>query len=298
LGEEIDFSQDTYASSHAVLQAATYGHCSVVEATSVLNERLEEQTAEVEIMKIRGAIDSLRMVSDVVVSHTTGVLGYIWSRVTNVVMKRGDAVSRVELGKSKTGALTSTMARPSKESEFYEMCHLFLMVIVGLGMTTHVILMKFQDDVVWATIRARESFQCAFELKTIYLREVDRDTTGTVHLGNVFRRGGQDTLMAEARRNSVMFFRTRGGEPRIDDRHLVGAQPNGKHNSQSDKPCMDFNMGRACKRVDSSGKCLFNHKCNQFVSDKGKGGLCFGTHARCNGCDYDQSKKLFKPATE
>jgi hypothetical protein len=213
-------------------------------------------------------------------------------------MRRGDGVARVEMGKAKAGVLTATLVRPATESEFYEMCHLFLMVVVGLGMTTHVILMKFQDDVVWATIRAKESFKCAFELKTIYLREVDRDTTRTMHLGNIFRRGGQDTLLAEARRNVFMFFRTRGGEPREPEGQPLSpsAKATGRCNTQSDKLCMDYNMGRTCQRVDSNGKCLFNHRCNQFVSDKGKRGFCFGPHARCNGCDYDESKKMSKPA--
>jgi hypothetical protein len=34
-------------------------------------------------------------------------------------------------------------------------------------------------------------------------------------MGNVFRRGGQDTLLSEARRNAAAFFRTCGANPQL-----------------------------------------------------------------------------------
>ena len=173
------------------------------------------------------------------------------------------------------------------------------MAVIGLGLASAVVIMKFTDDVIYATIRMKETWKCAFELTMLYLREIDMDVTGRLSLANVFRRGGQDTLLAEARRNAGAFFRTLGGNPRGEDPPTkTDVKPSGEFNKTSDKCCQDFNMGRPCKRLDASGKCLFNHKCNQFVSDKGPKGVCFGDHARCNGCDYDASKKLSKPATQ
>ena len=134
----------------------------------------------------------------------------------------------------------------------------------------------------------------AFELLYLYLKEIDRDYTGLVNIANVFRRGGQDTLIAEARRRSLAFFRGFGGIPRGEGPPDV--KHNGKFNGKSTKACTDYNMGRPCTKLDETGTCRFNHKCNQFVSDKGPGGVCFGAHARCNGCNYDDAKKLTKPA--
>ena len=97
------------------------------------------------------------------------------------------------------------------------------------------------------------------------------------------------------------FFVHAGGAPR-DERPTTeigdkqGIKPNGKFDTDTKQCCVDFNMGRPCKKLKPDGTCRFNHRCNQFVSDKGPKGVCFGTHARCNGCDYDESKKLSKPA--
>jgi hypothetical protein len=141
----------------------------------------------------------------------------------------------------------------------------------------------------------RETWSCAHELLMLYLREIDRDYTRTLTMANVFRRGGQDTLLAEARRNAALFFRPLGGNPRPVGA-LAGETPTGQFDIKSKKACADWNAGRPCKRLDEHGVCMFNHKCNQFVSDKGPRGLCFGDHARCAGCTYDPAKRVSKPA--
>lgn len=58
----------------------------------------------------------------------------------------------------------------------------------------------------------------------------------------------------------------------------------------------DAMYNQASAHLKPDGTCTFAHKCNQFVSDKGPGGYCMGPHARCNGCDYDATKKLRSPA--
>ena len=162
------------------------------------------------------------------------------------------------------------------------------------------------DDVVFSTVRMRESFGIAHELLICYLHEIDFDPARVLNMANVFRRGGQDTLLAEARRNAV-FFRTCGANPQLDGAKNLGdritknpkpdLKPNGKHDDSSKKPCADFNAGRpSCKKLKPDGTCVFAHRCNQFVSDKGLGGYCLGAHARCTGCDYDATNKLRAPA--
>ena len=190
--------------------------------------------------------------------------------------------------KSKSSSLSASVVRPTSESMLFELIHLFSMVVIGLGLIIYPLFAKFIDDVIYGTIRMKESWQCAHELLVLYLAEIDRDFTRKLNMGNVFRRGGQDTLMAEARRNAVMFFRTRGENPR-------GDRPTVKYEVGKNL-CKDFNAGRPCQRVDGNGKCLHAHKCDQFVDNKGAAGVCGGAHARCDGCDYDDAHKVKRPA--
>jgi hypothetical protein len=294
VGTEIDFTDAAYSSSQAVVQAAIYGHCSVAEAATVLGARMDAALSEVDVAKIQGAMDSLKIVGDRVIGSTQGVMAFLWAKVSNVVMKRDSGAVKLITGTQKAASsdLTATLTRPSSAETFFEMVHYFLMVLVSFGLASTSIASRFIDNVVWGTIRMKESWQCSHELLLLYLKEIDIDPTRTVNMGNVFRRGGQDTLLSEARRNVAAFFRPVGGNP-SDEKSI---KHNGKFDANSDKPCQDFNLGRPCKRLKSDGTCVFNHKCNQFVSDKGPAGVCFGDHARSKGCSYDAAKKLNKPA--
>ena len=302
-GSEVDFTQAPYVdSAQAVVQAALLGHCSVPVAGAELALRQEQATTAIEVAKLQGALDSLKMAGDAVTTTTQGVLAFIWAKVSNIISKRNDGVVKLEVGsssKAKASAISVTMARPSFEWMFFEMLHLFAYMITVLGIAKPVIVMRFLDDVVYGALRMGESWKCSFELLLLYLKEIDRDAALT--MANVFRRGGQDTLLAEARRNAAAFFRTRAGNALAgddDEKTDVKPKPTGSFNKKSKQCCVDFNMGRPCRRLDEQGNCLFNHKCNQYVSDKGPKGVCFGDHARCHGCDYDESKKLKQPATQ
>ena len=303
-GVQIDFNDPTYAQANAVVKAAVYGHCSFSEASAILAERLDAAADELAVGKIRGAMESLKSAGESAVNSATGTLLFIWSKVSNVIAKRLDFTYKLEAsGKLKSAVHSVTLVRPETEAEFYEMSHLFIMTIVALGLATAPIVMKFIDDVVFATVRMKEPFRVAHELLICYFREIDFDPARVLNMANVFRRGGQDTLLSEARRNAAAFFRTCGANPQlkgaVDDKTKnpkPDSKPNGKSDDSSKKPCADFNAGRPCKKLKPDGTCVFAHRCNQFVSDKGLGGYCFGAHARCTGCDYDATKKLRAPA--
>ena len=48
--------------------------------------------------------------------------------------------------------------------------------------------------------------------------------------------------------------------------------------------------------VGADGRCMFKHGiCDQFVTDKGKGGQCGSTQHKRPNCDYDSSKKCTRP---
>ena len=304
-GTSIDFTDAAYTQASSVVKAAVYGHCSFAEASSVLSERLDAAATTLDVEKIRGAMDTLKSASESAVNSATGTFMFIWAKVSNVISKRADFTFKLEAaGKAKASSHSVTLVRPETEAEFYEMTFLFMMTIIALGIASAPIVMKFIDDVVYGTIRMKDPFQVAHELVILYYREMDHDPARLLHMGNVFRRGGQDTLLSEARRNAAAFFRTCGANPRVlkgatdvkTEYSKPDAKPNGKDDSSSKKPCPDFNAGRPCKKLKPDGTCVFAHRCNQFVSDKGPGGYCFAAHARCTGCDYDAAKKLRAPA--
>ena len=304
-GTSIDFTDAAYTQANAVVKAAVYGHCSFAEAASVLSERLDSAVDSLAVEKIRGAMDTLKSASESAVNSATGTFMFVWAKVSNVISKRTDFTFKLEAaGKAKASSHSATLVRPETEAEFYEMSHLFIMTVIAIGLASATIVIKFIDDVVFATIRMRESFGVAHELLLLYFREMDFDPARLLHMGNVFRRGGQDTLLSEARRNAAAFFRTCGANPRVlrgatdvkPENPKPDAKPNGKDDPSSKKPCPDFNAGRPCKKLKPDGTCVFAHRCNQFVSDKGPNGYCFGSHARCVGCDYDAGKKLRAPA--
>ena len=303
-GLSIDFTDPMYTQSNAVVKAAVYGHCSFAEASAILSERLDAATDLPSIEKIRGAMDSLKTSSEAAVNTATGTFLFIWAKISNVFSKRQDFTYKLEAaGKSKATSVSVVLVRPASEAEFYEMSHLFVMTIIALGLASATTVLKFMDDVVWGAVRMKEPFSVAHELFIGYLNLIDFDPTRALNMGNVFRRGGQDTLLSEARRNAAAFFRTCGANPQLkgatDEKAKIprpDLKPNGKHDDSSKKPCPDFNGGRPCRTLKPDGTCVFAHKCNQFVSDKGPMGYCFGPHARCNGCAYADDKKLRSPA--
>ena len=114
--------------------------------------------------------------------------------------------------------------------------------------------------------------------------------------------GGLDAIRQEATtiahdKYGSAFFRILGGKPRAGgpddsfDGRVTG------DNASSTKPCASWNLDKRhlAKHVEN-GKCKFKHGiCDQYVSDKGPGGICGGSHKRPN-CDYDASKKVSQPA--
>jgi hypothetical protein len=277
-GVQIDFTDPTYNAASAVVKAAVYGHCSFAEASAILAERLDAAANIEAIEKIRGAMDSLKTAGETAVHSATGTFLFVWAKVSNVISKRADFTYKLEAAaKSKSAVHSVTLVRPETEAEFYEMTHLFIMTVIALGLASATIVIKFIDDVVFGTVRMREPFTVAHELVVCYFREMDFDPARVLHMGNVFRRGGQDTLLSEARRNAAAFFRAGGGilQPKGNNDDKLGnvktiknTKPNGKSDESSKKPCPDFNGGRPCKNLKPDGTCTFAHKCNQFVSDK------------------------------
>ena len=295
-GTTIDFSATAYAAAGAVVQAAHYGHCTWPEAIMELSSRLDAATETIAVSKLTAAIDLMKSKESGTFDHCQGVFTFIWAKISVYVSSRNAGTARLTSGspssKSGSGEFLATLKRPSTQHEFYEMLHWFIYCVHVFGLVSISLLHPFIADVVYNTIGAlRETWQVAHELLMVYLAEIENDALRVLHFGNVFRRGGQDSFLQMARANAAAFFRTRGENPRLGN-----GQGKGKFDDKSKKPCIAYNKGLVCDHLADDSSCKFNHRCMQWVSDKGPRGMCWAEHAKCNGCNYDGSKKLDSPA--
>ena len=186
------------------------------------------------------------------------------------------------------------------------MLHKFGMIVPALGLLSVYLVHRFLTDVAHYTRRAlKKSWQVAHELLLIYFTAVETDPTRSLTLATVFNRGNQDTYLCQACTNAEAFFRPGGGTPRPGE---GGLNPGGglgeispkvakvwdeKTSNPRGKVCVAWNLGRAHKAaaLDDACACIYKHKCMQWVSDKGPGGMCLGDHRKID-CTYDADKKL------
>ena len=283
----IDWTADTYRTSGAVISAAFYGHCTYEDASLELNRRMEAATDAVAVQKIASAIESLKGRTDAMVHNAYGVYRFIYFKIGAIFDRPGTVRIGASSSKASTSETSASIRKAKSIDEFYQMLHYFILLVATLGLIAHHLVSSFVQDVVFDTITLlKEKWEVAQELMLLYFREIEQDTTKSLHLGNVFRRGGRDTLLQEARNNagSSTFFRPLGGNPRTW---------NGKFNDKSKIACAAYNNGKEhqASALDDSGTCKYNHRCNQYVDDKGAGGMCWAQHPRCS-CTYDAAHKL------
>ena len=286
LGSAVDLRGQRYTSATSVVQAALFGHCSMEEASLELTRRMEAATEMIDVTRLSTALDALRTKVATTVPRLHGVYTYIWNKVAIYV----SAPDIGRIAASATKDASSVVKRPASERDFYETVHLWVYAVYALGLASIFLLHAFVNDVVWKTLRdCKESWQVVHELVLAYIRKIEDDPSRALHFGNVYAQGGQDTLMLEARTNSATFFRSGGGTPLEPDPRGSPKKWNGK-DSPDAKPCVAWNNGRACDKVDSDGRCRFAHVCMQWVTDKGANGRCLGAHPFTK-CTYDESKK-------
>jgi hypothetical protein len=168
----------------------------------------------------------------------------------------------------------------------------------------------FLDDVIFQPIVAGSlEWPVAFEMLIGYLRMIENEPS-RYRLSNVVHAsGGMDAKRAEATAlakglYAATCFRRPRGEPRDVTDSNAGKKEEFKgtvagFDSARQVGCTAWNLGgkHLARHVDANGKCRFNHACDQFVTDKGKGGQCLGPHKRAV-CDYDPSKKCSTPAKQ
>ena len=128
----------------------------------------------------------------------------------------------------------------------------------------------------------------------VYIEQVEK-FPATLNIGNVYAAGSQDTRLSEAKLRAETLFKSKPKPPEDTE---VTLKFNGKDSLNADKCCYTFNLGKSsakhpAKHLHPDGTCRFRHACNQWVSGKGKGGICEGNHPRS---ECTNPGKVDKPA--
>ena len=197
----------------------------------------------------------------------------------------------------------------------YSVLHFLVLCGHGLGLFSLMAISPFLEDVIYEPLRLGViTWPVAFECLLIYLHMIDSNPSEFT-IANVFHKaGGIDNIRDQAKKMAVgrgypapflQSFRTPGGNPGPSDIDADKDKDKDKYKGKvtdydhsATKGCRAWNMGEKhlAKHVDK-GVCKFLHKCDQWVTDKGKGGQCLGDHKR-KDCDYDPSKRCSQPASQ
>ena len=302
-GMPVDFDDARYSTPGAVVKAAYYGHCSTETAMIELMRRMD-LTADVDVVaRIKMSVDVLKTRGEMVIPAAVGLYTFIYARITNL-----DIVSSTVSIGSVSGVasrpvrseLTSTLQRPSSESQFYEYLLYFAQAVAALGLAHFSIVCNFISDVVHKARRELHlGWEICHELFLLYMNEIQVDVTKTLNFANVFGRGKHDTLIAQAKVNALLFFRTRAGTAQPGPASSTKIEWNGKSTSSAAKCCVSWNLGKShpASCLDASGTCLHKHVCMQYVTDKGPGGQCLGKHPRTE-CTYPADKRCSSPTKQ
>ena len=198
---------------------------------------------------------------------------------------------------ARRGGTTSRLSivQPTSLALFAELLHVWQSILHALGLSNALVTTQFLQEVVFdAMSQLLFSWEQAYCLLLIYIEAIESHPL-QFNLGNVFGAGSQDTRCKAARERASRLFKVKT-DPGDG---LKGKQVkwNGKDTPDAKSVCFTFNLGSSAthpaKSLLPDGTCKFRHCCNQFVTGKGKAGICEGAHARV-ACD--NPGKCDKPA--
>jgi hypothetical protein len=183
------------------------------------------------------------------------------------------------------------LMKPKNMAEFADILVTWTMLLSGLGLASILVSGAFLREVVFDTIAdGTLPWEGAYELWLVYLEEVERTAGDDVNLSNVYNRGAQDTMIKRAMERlpnaGKRIFRPGGGGGDGDG----DEEPkwNGSFNQKSTATCLTFNLGKKqhpANCLNERGGCKFNHACDAYVSDQGKGGRCGSVKHGRHNCD-------------
>ena len=316
----------TGKSTKEIVRAANMGFVSGPDAFSALMDKfraLDSQDAGFELSKIEIEL-SLKQLEVQAKSgsglspdsHGIGVLYFVYCKCTSMVASAISGTSTslpsdsLSLPKS-SSSISATLHRPESLTHFGRALNHWVLILDALSVSKAIVSASFLDRTVWQNVSERNmDWPVAHELFLLYIRRVDAE--GDVYsLPSVVQSlGGLDAFREEAFHSAHKHwpstcFRAGGGVPRETGRtkDITNNYANfvtcSACNDGASTICKWYNL-QACggkhdpTDVDRNGRCKHRHVCNQFVTDKGKGGRCEGHHPRFE-CDYDASKRCKNP---
>ena len=297
-GASFDITPTTPATT--ILTAVQSGQVTLEMVLFKLLELMEAATDAGVKDTLKRRMEMLKTVSDIKVKlpsgafsglFDTGVLTFMWAKVSEFVMSKGMQVKLQVEGpradSSSSSDLNATIHRPTTFEQFAEMMNLFGLYMHGLAICSYLVLADFYEHAIYDTIRMRgESWEFAHELMLVMFRRVE-DSGGNLTLANVYNELYLNTVVDEARKNVEAFFRPRAGNAHEKGEKGDKLKYNGKYTVNSTRFCMAFNKGTEHSKamLHPDGTCKFNHRCNKWVSNKGKDGRCLSTSHGCHACD-------------
>ena len=234
--------------------------------------------------------------------HTVGGLSFCLAVASHIVKSEKSTYSVGDTSQASSssdgkrrGGVTSRLSikTPTSFALFAELLHVWQAILHALGLSNALITTQFLQEVVFdAMSQLSFTWQQAYCLLLIYIEAVESHPT-QYNLANVFGAGSQDTRCKAAKERSARLFKVKPD----DERPQLGIKWNGKDTPDSKAVCYTYNLGpkatHPAKSLLSDGTCKFRHVCNQFVTGKGKGGICEGNHARAH---CENPGKCDKPA--
>ena len=312
-------------SASDIVQAVRLSRCSSDDAILALSLKISEIAdgdggAATKIKKLESAIKSVETLAkkgQATSSNSEGAMLFLLARLSRFLCTtRKGAVSFDLCGdcdppdSTSASTYSASLVRPRSVEQFMSLLNMWALACIATGVSNPVGLLIFLEDVVYEPVRSHTCvWPVAFESMILYLRMVESSTSYALATVRD-RSGGIDAIRDEAtaiarEQYAATFFRPLGGNPK--DEHNLGGGKKGadvfKGSLKGDTPtstrgCVAWNMGtpHLAKHVGPDGKCQFKHGiCDQFVTDKGKGGQCGSTQHKRPECDYDPAKKCSKP---
>ena len=236
-------------------------------------------------------LDDAVVASAAPVGSIQGAFRFILAKVSYYVVAAQnsafmlDVVQSVSAESSSCQHITAKMHHPKTEAQFFEMLHLWSLVVHSVGLANTVVVQLFIHEVVFRTIRMEGfTWMLAYELFLVYLGNIEEQSELNLNLANVVSKlGGQDTKIKQAellgKEHYGSLFKARGQSARGPG-DIDSAKPkqwNGQFNKNSTLTCHSFNNEKEhpAASLDADGRCKFNHICDKALKD---GGKCKGNH--------------------
>ena len=217
----------------------------------------------------------------------SGALQFVFALASQIVLRlAGSSKISVAIGESASssaGLVSIELKRPQSSDAFFHSLTVWQTLLCATGLANVVVTGPFLSEVVHDIVPAR-GWKVALEHFILYIAKIDSGCGW--QLASATTMGSHDTFMHKAIRAAGEDSKplsvptpkaTPSEKPAGGEKKVVW---NGRFNAESPRTCPAFNFGQDHKSLRPDGSCPFNHACDQWVSDKGKGGRCMLAHSR------------------